>query len=215
MSASTPREDAAGVCPFCALDFEGVPNQCPRCGTLLGEAAHDLKRFAAGERRLDRSRKALSDTIFLVGLLLGGPMISFGGNLRIGVFVVLAGALASVLRRYTDWSLPGTLAVGSLAAMVVASLVVNPAADAYEETVANEDARQAFVTALGNADGNLFVETRGVGAVAVWFQIPPGASHECGEYPPPEVRTHLRDLGFLRVVVAEPNQSGGLCSFAP
>ncbi|HKJ02853.1 MAG TPA: hypothetical protein VJ997_10375 [Longimicrobiales bacterium] len=198
------------------MSYVGAPNQCPRCGTLLGEAAHDLKRHGASERRLLRSRKAAADTVFLVGMLLGGPMISFGDNLRIGVFVVLAGALASVLRRYTEWSLPGALAVGSLGALLVAALVVSPAADAYEDTMAAETARQAFVDALSSTDQDLYVEARGVGAVAVWFQAPSdGKHHECGDFPPPEIRAHLHDLGFLRVVVAEQNQSGGLCSFVP
>jgi hypothetical protein len=215
MSSSTPRADEAPLCPFCALALTGAPNQCPRCGTLLGEAAHDLKRFGQAERKLIRSRKALADTTFLVGLLLGGPMISFGDNLRIGVFVVLAGGLASVLRRYTDWSLPGSVLVGSLGALLVAALIVNPATHAYEDTLASEEARQAFVSALGAGDGDLYAETRGAGAVVVWFRLPQGTSLECGDYPPVEVRAHLHDLGFLRVVVAERNQSGGLCSFAP
>jgi hypothetical protein len=215
MPPSAPLGNAGGTCPSCALDYPGAPNRCPRCGTLLGEAANDLKRLGDTERRLLRSRKALADTTFLVGLLLGGPMISVGGNFRVGVFVVLAGALASVLRRYTDWSFPGTLLVGCLTSTVLAAAVVNPAAQAIEDTVSNEDARQAFVSALGQNDDDLFVETRGVGAVAVWFRVPAGTSLECGDYPPVEVRTHLRDLGFLRIVVAERNQSGGLCSFAP
>jgi hypothetical protein len=215
MSSSTSPTDAGGACPTCQLAYGGQPNQCRRCGTLLGEAANDLKRLGAAERRLIRSRKALADTIFLAGLLLGGPMISFGGNLLIGIFVVLAGGLASMLRRYTDWSLPGTLSVGVLGALLVAALLVDPAADSIEDGTATEEAREAFVHALGANDEDLFVETRGVGAVAVWFQVPGGVSRECGDYPPTEVRTHLRDLGFLRIVVAEPNQSGGLCSFAP
>ena len=215
MSSSTPRADALGACPFCTLDFADPPNQCPRCGTLLGDAAHDLKRLGEAERRLIRTRKAYSDTIFLVGLLLGGPLITIGGNLRIGTFVVLAGGLASVLRRYTDWSLPGTVAVGALTAMVVAALVVDPAAPTPADTAAAEGAREAFVNALSRINDDLYVETRGAGAIAVWFRLPGDASAECGNFPPEELRTHLRDLGFLRIVVAERNQSGGLCSFAP
>ena len=215
MSSSRPRAAAGTACPFCGHRYAGAPNRCTRCGTLLGEAAQDLKRLGAAERKLIRSRKALSDTVFLAGLLLGGPMITTGDHLRIGVFIVLAGGLASVLRRYTDLSLPGTLTVGALCAMVVAALVVEPPADVGQDTLADEEARQAYVNALARDDEDLYVETRGAGSVAVWFQLPGDRSHECGDFPPEEVRTHLRDLGFLRVVVAEQNQSGGLCSFPP
>jgi len=215
MASSTPPKDVAGACPFCAFHYVGTPNQCARCGTLLGEAVHDITRFGMPERKLIRSRKAFSDTVFLVGLLLGGPMISFGGNLRVGVFVVLAGGLGSALRRYTDWSLPGTVLTGALCALLVAALVVNPVADSLETTVGAEDARIAFVTAMGDNDQDLYVEVRGMGAVAIWFQEPTKGTQECGAFPPTEVRTHLRDLGFLRVVVAQQNQSGGPCSFAP
>ena len=142
-------------------------------------------------------------------------MISFGGDLRIGIFIVLAGGLASTLRRYTDWSLPGVLSVGALGALVVAALVADPATDTGEDTAATAEARESYVGALAGSDDDLFVETRGVDAIAVWFRVPGDRAHECGDFPPPEVRTHLRDLGFLRVVVEEQNQSGGLCSFAP
>lgn len=215
MTSSPPRADAGGICPFCDHVYRGSPARCRRCGTLLGEAANHLKRVGAAERRLLRSRKALSDTLFLVGLLLGGPMITTGDHLSIGVFIVLAGGLVSVLRRYTDLSLAGTLAVGSLSAMVVAAFVAEPAARSEVDTLAAEEARQAYVNALAQNDADLYVETRGAGSVAVWFQIPRDRSQECGDYPAEEVRTHLRDLGFLRVVVAEQNQSGGLCSFPP
>jgi len=215
MTSSNRKLDTGGHCPLCGFAYVGAPNQCTRCGTLLGEAATDARRIGQANRQLLRSRKAMSDTVFLVGLLLGGPMISFGSDLRIGVILVLAGGLCSVLRRYTDLSLAASLAVGSLASMVVAALFVSPATQTYADTMAAEEARQAFVDALVQTDGDLLAETRGAGAVVVWFQIPTTTSSQCGDFPPDEVRTHLRDLGFVRVVVAEPNQSGGLCSFAP
>lgn len=210
-AATTPRK----ACPFCALRLQGAPNQCPRCGALLGAAVEDLKRFGERERKLLRTRKAVSDTLFLSGLLLGGPLITVGDQFRIGSFVVLAAAAAALLRRWTSWSLPGTLAIGSLAAMVVAAVVVEPAHQAVEESRSGEAARVAYVTALDEADPDVSVEERGVGAVVVWFTVPEGRAGECGSYPAPEIRAHLAELGFLRVVVAGRNQAGGLCSFVP
>ena len=59
------------------------------------------------------------------------------------------------------------------------------------------------------------MEARGPGLIALWFTVPAEMSQKCGDFPSVEVRTHLADLGFVRVVVARQNQSGGLCSFAP
>lgn len=83
------------------------------------------------------------------------------------------------------------------------------------ETVAAGAVRVAYIGALAGPGGELFAETRGVGDVAVWFTRAPDEAGECGEYPPKLVREHLAELGFLRVVVAVPNGSGGLCSFKP
>lgn len=204
-----------GVCPFCAQRYAGSPSQCARCGTLLGEAAEDIKRLGKKERKLLRTRRALSDTLFLIGLLLGGPLISVGDHFRLGSLVVLAASAAALLRRYTSWSLPGTVAIGSLAALVLAALVVEPAYHAVEESRAGEAARRAFVAALDGPDDDVSVEERGVGVLVVWFIVPPDQAGECGDYPPAEVRAHLAELGFLRVVVMDNNQAGGLCSFVP
>jgi len=203
------------ACPFCALPYEGTPNECPRCGTLLGAAAGDFARLGEAERKLLRSRKAISDTLFLIGLLLGGPLSTLAGHFRLGSLVILAGGATSALRRYTSWSLPGVMAIGSLLAAVVAALVVEPAHRAVEETRAGEDARLAFAEALDRPDDDVSVEARGAGAVAVWFTMPQSEAGGCGDYPPAEIRAHLAELGFLRVVVAQPNQAGGLCSFVP
>lgn len=215
----TPQAQAAAppgrACPFCAFPLQGAPNQCPRCGTLVGAAAEDLKRFGERERRLLRTQKAVSDTIFLAGLLLGGPLITVGDHFRLGSFVLLAAGAASLLRRYTSWSLPGTLAIGSLLATLVAALVVEPAHQAVEESRAGEEARLAYVRALEGSDDDVAVEERGTGALVVWFTVPEGQAGECGAYPPTEIRAHLAELGFLRVVVADRNQAGGLCSFVP
>jgi len=203
------------ACPFCALRLEGSPNQCPRCGTLLGEEEEDLKRFGERERKLLRTRKALSDTLFLAGLLLGGPLITVGDHFRLGSFVVLAASAAALLRRRTSWSLPGVVAIGSLTALVLAALVLEPAHHAIEESRAGEEVRRAYVAALDQADDDVSVEERGVGALVVWFIVPEGQAGECGDYPPAEVRAHLAGLGFLRVVVMGRNQAGGLCSLVP
>lgn len=215
MSQGPAPAPARRACPFCAHRYAGAPGECPHCGTLLGGAAGDLKRVGEAERKLIRTRKALADTLFLVGLLLGGPMIALAGNFRLGSFIVLAFGAASVLRRYTEWSLPGTLAIGSLTALVLAALVVEPAQQAVEESRAGEEARRAFVTALDEADDDVSVEERGTGVLVVWFVVSEDQAGECGDYPPPEVRAHLASLGFLRVVVRDRNQAGGLCSFAP
>lgn len=203
------------TCPFCGLGLPGSPNQCSRCGTLLGEAAGDLKRLGERERRLLRSRKATADTLFLGGLLLGGPMITLGGLVELGGFVVLAGGAASVLRRYTNLSLPGTGVISALLAGLAAVLVLEPMHHTAEESLAEEEARRAYAAALDAQDPDVHVEERGAGAVAIWFQLPQDRMGECGSYPAPEVRAHLAELGYLRVVVADQNQGGGLCSFHP
>lgn len=182
--------------------------------TLLNDAAGDAKRMGSEARRDVRHRRALADLLFLVGLLLGGPMMTLGGDVRMGLFIVLAGGFASVLRRYTDWSAPGTVVVGSVAAAVVAATVMEPVQE-LEATMADADARGAFAEALASPERDIFVEARGPGLIALWFTVPAEVSLECGDFPPVEVRTHLADLGFARVVVARQNQSGGLCSFAP
>ena len=203
------------ACPFCALRYAGAPAECPRCGTCLAVPDEELERLGKAERNLLRSRKAISDTLFLIGLLLGGPLCTLGGNVLLGSFVVLAGGAASVLRRYTSWSLPGTVVIGSLLAAVAAALFVEPANRAVEGLSAGEEARLAYATGLDRSDDDVGVEARGAGAVAIWFTVPHGEAGECGDYPALAVRAHLAELGFLRVVVVDRNQAGGLCSFVP
>ena len=48
-----------------------------------------------------KAQKARSDTMFLMELLLGGPMMAIGGNVRPGFLVVFGAGLASVIRRYS------------------------------------------------------------------------------------------------------------------
>ena len=212
MLGSTSNNPA--VCPFCGLLYEGKRNRCHRCGMLINEAAEDLERLIRSGRKLLHTRKSISDTFFLVGLLLGGPMIAIGENLQLGLFIVLAAGFASILHRHSDWSTPGTVLIGSLGAMVAASLLVDPA-DVPEDSLVAEAARAAFASALDDRDLDVFVHTRGGGHISIWFAAPPDVAGECGEYPAPRVRKHLKDLGFRRVVVTGVNESGGLCSFSP
>jgi len=205
----------ASVCPFCALRFPDARSECPRCGMLLGAAAEDLHGLGGAERTLLRSRKAISDTLFLIGLLLGGPISTIGDRPTLGGFIVLAGGGASVLRRHTTWSLPGTVVIGSLLAALAAALVVEPGHRAMDDLHVGEDARLAYAAALDKPEDDVGVEARGADAVAIWFTLPQSDTGECGAYPATEVRAHLAALGFLRVVVAVPNQAGGLCSFVP
>lgn len=141
-------------------------------------------------------------------------MMALGGEFRLGLFIVLAGGLASVLHRYSTLSPPGAVIVGGVGAAIVAAAVLEPVHEG-DEDVGTAESREAFAGALAAPERDIFVETRGGGSIAIWFTVPPEVSEECGDYPTEEVRTHLRDLGFARVVVAEQNQSGGLCSFTP
>lgn len=214
MTSTAPSSPAFGDCPFCGHTYFGTPNQCRRCGQLLNEAAEDASRLMKEGRLQVQAQKAMSDTLFLVGLLLGGPMMAIGGNLRLGLFVVFGGALASVIRRYSDWSTVGTVVVGAAFSGILATWFIDPV-PTEEETLAEESARLAFVQGLEGRWADVFVETRGARHEAVWFTVNGAEVGECGEFPPAEVRSHLADVGVLRVVVTVPNQSGGVCSFAP
>jgi len=68
-------------------------------------------------------RKANSDLLFLAGLLVGGPLMTFGGRFRLGLFLVLAGAISSVLRRYSGTSLAGSVAIGAAVAALIAAVL--------------------------------------------------------------------------------------------
>lgn len=211
-----PTAGRGRVCPFCAARYRGSPEHCPSCGATLGKAHPGLRRAAvAAERERSFSRKAVADGLFLGGLILGGPMISFTGHVVLGAFIVLAAGIASVLRRYTPWSLPGILVVGIASAMAIAAWVIDPARGAVEESRAGEAARLAFAKGLDDPEQDVYVEARGLGTISIWFSVPEAQAVPCGEYPPPEVRRHLAELGFARVVVETRNRSGGICSFPP
>ena len=210
-----PKKDPGfGKCGFCDFTYYGGPNLCRQCGNLLHEAATDAQRLVDDRFRQISWQKARSDTLFLLGLLVGGPLMAVTSTFRIGLFVALAGGLSSVIRRYSNFSTAGTLVIGSVIALITAALFVEtPATE--EEALAAELARAAYVQGLSDLDPDVLVETRGIAHVAVWFNVPDGSEAECGEYPSEPVREHLAGLGFLRVVVATVNQGGGLCSFRP
>ncbi len=192
----------------------GAPTRCSRCGTIQERAVKEIREKGKKARTHLRYQRALSDLYFLIGLLLGGPMITIGGQLRLGLFLVLIGGMASVLRRYTEWSNVGSVVISILLAGVVATAVVEPE-DGEEDEGAEEEARVAFVRGLSEGNPDLIAEARGPGAVAVWFHLSQQDAGECGSYPGPETRDHLAELGFLRVVVAAQNQTGGMCSYRP
>lgn len=137
--------------------------------------------------------------------------------MRLGLLLVLAGGFASVLRRYTGWSNPGTVAIALLSAAVVATAVVDPPSgdDAGSDIFVGEAARLAYLHALALRTLDVPIQARGPGAVTAWFYPPQAVAGDCGSYPPPEIRTHLAELGFVRVVVALQDQKGGMCSFPP
>jgi hypothetical protein len=207
-----------GACPHCGKALAGRPNRCPHCKKLLGEAAHDLKRVAVEERRLERGRKNAADILFLAGLLGGGPPLSLAGRTGLGLFVLLAGGVASAIYRYTRSSPGGSLLIAGLGAAVVAAAVAIPGGgDTPEDAQADEAARTAYVGALARdveAAGGV-VEARGPGQITVWFELPTETGAECGGYPDPTVREHLAQLGFVRIVVASPTERAGVCSFRP
>ena len=141
--------------------------------------------------------------------------MTLGGETRLGLLLVLAGGFASVLRRYTEWSTPGTVGVGVLSATLVATVLVGSEAETEESAEVGAEARDAYAQALGAEDPDVMVETRGLNAVTIWFHPPQSQVGECGSFPSAPVRQHLDELGFKRVVVVDRAESGGICSFPP
>jgi hypothetical protein len=174
-----------------------------------------LEREIEEERGQVHTRKNLADAFFLGGLLVGGPMMTLGGNIRFGLFIVLAGGVASVLRRYTGWSTPGAVALGGIAALTLATWLVDPIGDEDVGLLTDEDARAGYILALDRGSEDIIVEARGVGLEAAWFTVPELMGEKCETFPGEAVRTHLRELGFSRIVVTDRNRSGGQCSFEP
>jgi hypothetical protein len=204
-----------GTCPFCGFKYMGSPAHCSKCGTIQESAREAIREEGKGARRHLRFQRASSDLFFLIGLLLGGPMMSLGGEIRLGLILVLAGAFSSVLRRYTEWSTPGTVGIGILTATLVATAAIDATPEPEEDGGVGEGVRLAYVQALGDQDLDVLVESRGLGAVTIWFHPPQVMAVKCGSYPAPRIRTHLAELGFHRVVVVGRNEKGGMCSFRP
>lgn len=171
-----------------------------------------------GEVREARSalgrRKVGADLLFLGGLLLGGPVMTVGGRFRAGLFLVLAGAFASVLRRYTRASLGGSVAMGGALAALLAAVVVDPPEPEIDAMEA-EAARAAYIAELaGEYEPEGRVEARGPGLITAWFFLPEEGA-PCGDVPPEPVRRRLDELDFRRVVVADRSEAGSVCSFEP
>jgi len=203
------------VCPRCGLPWAGEPERCARCGTLRPDAVADIRQRGDAARRDLHARKTQADLLFLVGLLLGGPAITFWGHALVGGVIVLAGGAASIIRRHTEWSTAGAVVAGAGAALAVAAWVFEPVGAAIDETRATESARAAYADAMADRDADVYVEARGPALVAIWFVVPDASAGECGQYPDARMRRHLAELGFLRVVVEVRNRAGGLCSFPP
>jgi hypothetical protein len=214
-SSSAVLKAITGTCPFCGHEYLGKPTHCGRCGTIQESAREEIRAKGKEARRHLRFQRASSDLFFLVGLLLGGPMMTVGGETHLGLLLVLAGGFASVLRRYTDWSTPGTVGIGILSATLVATVAVRGEGESELGDGVSVEAREAFAQALDEEDLDIFIETRGMDAVTIWFHPPQEILGECGEYPAEEIRTHLADLGFRRVVVVDQTETGGMCSFRP
>ena len=100
MTERAKNDPGFGTCAFYSLTDYGRPNVCGQCGTLLHEAAEDAKYDVDDRFRRIWWEKARSDSIFLVGLILGGPLMAIGSTFSTGLFIALAGGLSSVIRRY-------------------------------------------------------------------------------------------------------------------
>lgn len=213
--APAPAQTVTRACSFCGFRYQGSPEECSRCGTPLTVDREPILAEGRAARRHLRHQRALSDLFFLIGLLLGGPMMTLGGELRLGLLLVLTGAFASALRRYTEWSTQGTTAIGVLLATLIAVVVVSPGEEVDEGNAVRVDTREAYVQALDAQDPDVRVEARGLNAVTIWFHHAQLLTVGCGEYPSREVRAHLADLGFIRVVVVGRSEEAGLCSYQP
>jgi len=72
MSERSKNDAGFGKYGFCSFTYSGHPNLCRQCGNLLHEAAVDTQRLVDDRFRRIWWRKARSDTLFLLGLLVGG-----------------------------------------------------------------------------------------------------------------------------------------------
>jgi hypothetical protein len=181
-------------------------------------AAPDPVAVGQDRRRAMSRKKNVSDLFFLIGLLTGGPLVSFDIQFTLGLVLILGAGVASALVRYTAFSAPGALLVGGLSALTFVSAVLGPPQPPNdEESDTREAARESYVGELTrqfDRDGTL-VEARGAGAVTVWFFPPAVLETSCGAFPDEPIREHLAALGFRRIVVNIRSESQGVCSFRP
>lgn len=192
------------------------------CGLGGQVTSKKIGKLGKEERRSALRQKANADLLFLFGLLLGGPIVTFGSQLQIGLLVCLAGAVSSALRRYTSWSVPGILTIAGLTSAVVWAAVFEPrtaeaAEEARESALTPLQRREIFASRLAERlEGEeIRVQARGPDLVTIWFYLPAAEVGPCGDYPAPEVRARLAELDFQRVVVASESSLRGLCSFEP
>jgi len=210
-------------CPECGMTLPPQWKDCPWCSgemddPVTGPAGPDPVSVGQERRREINRTKNVADAFFLSGLIAGGPLVSFDIQFTLGLVLMLGAGVASVLIRYTAFSATGALLTGILGALTFVSAVLDPP-DRSDE--ADNDTREAGRTAYVNElarqyerDG-IVVETRGLGAVTVWFYPPAVLNTPCGTFPDEPTRQHLAELGFLRVVVNIRSQGQGLCSFHP
>ena len=185
--------------------------------TMSGEERPGLRA-----RRAESRRRARADLLFLAGLVSGGPIVSFGEAFLVGLLLILAGAVASAVQRWSTADAPGSVGLGLAAVAVVTALLMDPASsveDPLESGDAAVAAREAYVSALAyRLQGVGTVEARGLNATVVWFFLTDeggDGARECGTVPAPEVRRHLGEMGVSRIVVSDRSAAGSLCSFAP
>ncbi len=142
---------AFGNCSSCGFTHYGRPTQCRRYRQVLNEAAERVRDRRRDLRRAVPMLKARSDTLFLSGQLLGGPIMAVNTTFKIGLVIGLAGAIFPVIRRYSNWSTPGTVIVGSVFALIAAIwFVETPLTE--EEALAAELARGADGQALSDLE---------------------------------------------------------------
>ncbi len=202
-------------CSYCGERVPPAVAACPACGAPREDGGDsDLGR---PQRSEGARRKSRADLLFLVGLLVGGPVMTLGDRFQTGLFLVLAGGFSAVLRRYSRLSLTASVLIGGLGAGLVAAVAADSPTPSDVPALAVA-ALAAYVTELniGAVANGGRVETRGSGLEGVWFLLPdwedPG---ECGSVPDADTREHLASLGVQNIVVAGGIEAGGICSFEP
>lgn len=204
------------TCVVCGAMVESGAWTCGECSAAVRASAEDLRAFADAERSRDRRRKAMADLFFLAGLLGGGPLLSTG-RMQPGLFLVLGGGLASVVRRYVGLSTLGSALIGFLTSAVIAAVVIEPGQPGTQESGAREGERRAYATELAARYEvrSVAVEPRGPGLITIWFHVPATDLEGCGAVPLPPERDRLAALGFVRVVVVARTEEGRICTFRP